>query len=105
MNCVCCRQLLDNINNIFCEIGTIIERKLSSNNSFENTDMTRLTGVVDMFKLLFEYMDVVFSKLRILDPTELEIEEIDTAIKGLEKLWRQLDLNITPKMHILLSYN
>ena len=63
--------------------------------------MTRLTGVVDMFKLLFEYMDIVFSKLRILDPTELEIEEIDTAIKGLEKLWRQLDLNITPKMHIL----
>ena len=101
MNGVCCRRLLDNIDNIFCEINTIIETKVSSKKSFVYTEMTRLTGVVDMFKLLFEYMDVVFSKLRILDPTKLEIEEIDTAIKGLEKLWRQLDLNITPKMHIL----
>ena len=101
MNGVCCRRLLDNIDNIFCEINTIIETKVSSKKSFVYTEMTRLTGVVDMFKLLFEYMDVVFSKLRILDPSESEIEEIDTAIKGLEKLWRQLDLNITPKMHIL----
>ena len=49
-------------------------------------------------------MHLVFSKLRILDPTKIEIEEIDTAIKGLDKLWRQLDLNITPKMHILTCH-
>ena len=47
---------------------------------------------------------LVFSKLRIIDPTVCEIEEMKLAIKGLEKVWDELDLSITPKMHILVHH-
>ena len=42
--------------------------------------------------------------MRILDPSEVEIKEIGKAIKVLEGLWKKLDLNITPKMHILTCH-
>ena len=54
-----------------------------------------------MFKSLFECMDLVFSKLRILDPSDDEINYIEEVINALEDLWLQLNLKITPKMHIL----
>ena len=63
-----------------------------------------LTKVIMTFKSLFECMDVVFYKLRMLDPTEAEIEEIDVSIKGLASIWKELDLNVTQKMHILICH-
>ena len=67
-------------------------------------NVSKLTSVIHTFKLLFECMDVVFAKLRILSPIEKEIKEIKMAIQALEKLWLELDLNITPKMHILTTH-
>ena len=66
--------------------------------------ITQLTKVIDTFRSLFDCIDLVFSKLRILDPTLAEVEEIKVSIKGLELLWNELDLSITPKMHILLEH-
>ena len=42
--------------------------------------------------------------LRILDPSEIEMEEMKVAVKELERLWNSLDLSITPKMHILTTH-
>ena len=103
MNGVCCRRLLDSVEIIFEEVNKLVKIKLESQGKQEN-DVMKLTAVVSIFKSLFEWMDMVFSKLRILDPTENEIEEMKRSISALEKLWMQLDLSITPKFHILTTH-
>ena len=104
MNGVCCRRLLDNVDVIFEKIMIVVSEKLSTKKTMCNEQKYQLTEVVSSFKSLFECIDVVFSKLRILDPTVEEIKEIENAIKALERLWIDLDLNVTPKMHILTTH-
>ena len=104
MNGVCCRRLLDNVDVIFENIQSMVKDKIAKNDENNKQNIELLFGVIDTFKDLFECMDIVFSKLRILDPSEVEIKEIGKAIKVLEGLWKKLDLNITPKMHILTCH-
>ena len=66
--------------------------------------MKTLTSVINKFQALFETTDVVFLHLRILDPTNEEIEVLRKGIKVLEKLWCEMDLVITPKVHILFIH-
>ena len=102
MNGVCCRRLLDNVDGIFEDIVvSMVKDKVYKDDKKNEQDLEKLTGFVSMFKALFECMDLVLSKLRILDPSDEEIKEIEQAIRALEGLWLDLDLNITPKMHIL----
>ena len=63
-----------------------------------------VTGVLGDFVYLFELMDMVFSKLWILDPTLEEIKGTETAIEELETIWRNLQLSITPKCDILFEH-
>ena len=49
-------------------------------------------------------MDLVFLTLQILYPTLDEIEMTQKGILKLEEIWRKLDLNITPKCHILFHH-
>ena len=49
-------------------------------------------------------MDVVFSKLRIIAPSETEINEIKVGIRVLETIWEELELSVTPKFHILVTH-
>ena len=49
-------------------------------------------------------MDVVFAGLRTMSPTEEEIVETKKATFVLETLWRNLELSITPKAHILFEH-
>ena len=77
--------------------------KTHKERDFEN-DKKLLTNTIDTFHYLLEITDVVFSHLRILSPTEEEIKETYEAIKMLENVWRDLDMYITPKAHILFSH-
>ena len=104
MNGVCCRRLLDNTKVIFEKVINLVHEKVSMNIRRKNNNVSQLTEVIDTFESLFECMDVVFSKLRILDPTMEEINEMTVGIKGLETLWIELDLSMTPKMHILCNH-
>ena len=105
MNGVCCRRLLDNVDEVFERIVSMVQQKMNSKKHTETTvPIEELTRVITRFNSLFDCMDVVFSKLRILDPTEGEIEEIDISIKGLAEIWKELDLSVTPKMHILICH-
>ena len=63
-----------------------------------------LTNTINLFQFLFETMDNVFSGLCIISPVENEINDLQNAIKMLESVWRELDLNITPKAHILFVH-
>ena len=51
-----------------------------------------------------ETMDVVFTNLRILAPSDKDIEETKKSIEVLKMLWTNLDINITPKAHILFVH-
>ena len=62
--------------------------------------VSKLTGVLNIFKSSFECMDLVFFELHILDPTDTEIKELRKAVQAFEKLWLDLDLNVTPKFQI-----
>ena len=104
MNGVCCRRLLDNTKVIFEKVINLVHEKVSMNIRRKNNNVSQLTEVIDTFESLFECMDVMFSKLRILDPTMEEINEMTVGIKGLETLWIELDLSMTPKMHILCNH-
>ena len=107
MNGVCCRRLLDETDVIVEKIQLLVKDKVSKRKRDDNkkcVPLSELTKVLGTFKSLFECIDLVFCKLRILDPTVEEIEEIKIAIKGLEQVWTELDLSITPKMHILLKH-
>ena len=67
---------MDNVDGIFKNILSMIAKNSEKNEK----DLERLFGAIHIFKALFEYMDLVFSKLRILDPSEDKIKEIDKAI-------------------------
>ena len=104
MNGVCSRRLLDNVDPIFDKIRKLMSDKLDQKKSLTQEKRDLLTKTLEDFYLLFEIMDVVFAKLRILDPTPDEIESMEVAIGMLEQVWRKLQLSITPKCHIMFDH-
>ena len=104
MNGVCCGLLLDETDVIFGKIKALVADKLKCSGNKSVIETNQIDSVLNTFKSLFDCMDVVFSKLCIIDPIEEDIEEMKMAIHGLEKVWRELDLTITPKMHILTNH-
>ena len=104
MNGVCCRRFLDNVDGIFNKVSLLVKLKVEKNDRDTKLNMSQLTVVIDTFKSLFKCMDVTFSKLRIIAPTEEEITEMKEAISTLENIWRELELSITPKFHILITH-
>ena len=104
MNRVCNRSLLDNTDSIFNDIIKLMVDTLTKRNQSQQW-IKLLTSVLDDFVYLFELMDVVFSKLHILDPATLgEIRSTEKVIEELEAIWRKLQLSIPPKCHILFDY-
>ena len=78
MNGVCCRRLLDETDVIFEKIQLLVKDKVSKRKIDDNkkyVPLSELTKVLGTFKSLFECIDLVFCKLRILDPTVEEIEK------------------------------
>ena len=105
MNGVCCRRLLDNVEVIFSKIRKLATERLTTNSNRDfDRDIITLTSVIDKFEALFDATDVVFSKLRLLDPTTNEMETMEKGIKVLKQMWNDLDLVITPKVHILFTH-
>ena len=105
MNGVCCRRLLDNLDTIFPKIKALTSERLRLNkNRNYDVDLRVLTEVIDKFEYLFEITDLVFSGLRVLGPTEEEINETERAIAMLESTWKDLEIFVTPKAHILFDH-
>ena len=104
MNGVCCRRLLDNVSDIFDEIKKVVSEKLSQDQSKTEWATQNITLVLDDFYHLFETADIVFSQLRILDPTLEEIENIKKSVRVFEKLWKNIELKKGPKLHILFDH-
>ena len=63
-----------------------------------------LTRVFPDYTNLFQVMDLSFSLLRIPAPTKDEIEEAKKTIFVLEQLWNKIEINITPKAHVMFTH-
>ena len=59
---------------------------------------------LDQFCSIFKTLDVVFLLLRIVDPTNDKMSKMERMIKELEVQWKQLQLEETPKYHILVRH-
>ena len=104
MNGVCSRRLLDNIDPIFDKVRKMMSEKLKTKSGLTKEKISLLTQVLEDFISLFDILDLVFSRLRILDPTAEEIESAEKGIQMLEFMWKKLQLSITPKCHILFDH-
>ena len=104
MNGVCCWRLLDNVEDIFKEVREESMRTLRMKSNLKEKEIEILTSVLNDFFSLFQLLDLVFSRLRVCDPSTEEIGKTEKAIKKLETMWRKLELNITPKCHILFDH-
>ena len=103
MNGVCCRRLLDNLDVIFEKIKKLLLDVLRLQSKTKK-EIDYITLVMDKFISLFETIDVVFFRLRTLDPTEEEINDAKKAVLVLEKLWEDIELKQGPKLHILFDH-
>lgn len=82
MNGVCCKRLLDSTEEVFEKVTSLIENKFETLSRGRNRLLSQITGVVDIFKSLFECMDVVFAKLRILDPSMKPKKVLKVEVKA-----------------------
>ena len=103
MNGVCCRRLLDSIDTIFDKVTKLVSEKLKERCKTKE-DIEYITLVLNKFRDLFEVVDLVFYRLRILDPTDEEIAKTTIAISVMNTLWKEMDLNKGPKLHILFDH-
>ena len=67
-------------------------------------ELENITLVCDKFRDIFEVVDLVFVRLRTLDPSVDEINKTKKAISVLNYLWDDLDLLKGPKLHILFDH-
>ena len=104
MNGVCCRRLLDNLDVIFEKIIKVVSDRMNNKQGTTDDDRDKITLILNKFRNLFEVVDLVFYRLRILDPTPEEIENVKKAISVLEYLWNDIELKEGPKLHILFDH-
>ena len=104
MNGICSRHLLDNAESIFEEIQRLTLEQLKMKKDNNDKDVEILTTPLDGIISLFEIIDLVFSTLRILDLSPVEIEVAEKGILKLEEMWRKLDSSITSKCHMLFKH-
>ena len=106
MNGVCCIRLLEYNSEVMKAIKEMCEKCLNSRNESEVQNCTHeeMEKTLESFSNIFEALDCVFSSLRIVDPTDGELQQTEKAVRILETMWRKMGLNITPKAHIAFNH-
>jgi hypothetical protein len=99
-NGVHCRKIMQEGDGLIDDIESYLKEfkhasKLADDNEIE--------VICDLIKRLLRTLNTVFSKLRMPHgtPVENDYEVLETAIGQAAKLWEELDLNYTPKFHLL----
>ena len=109
MHGVSCRRFLERLDIILKKLQTICDAKLDETTEIpaegdNRLEKTLIIQKIEEYRKLFLTMDMVFATLRILAPTEEEINEAREGARVLELIWRELGLKITPKAHILFKH-
>lgn len=105
LNGVCCNRFLYNVIDIIDELKTIAFKRLRSGEKQGRCSETDLDKKFETYLRAFEVMDLSFSLLRTINPTDEEIKHAKNAIAVLKNFWlHKLNLNVTPKAHILFEH-
>ena len=106
MNRVCCKRLLQNIPDILDIIKDLASKRLQHqiDANVNRATLIELTTCFQQFKNLFRTLNHTFSLLQIPGPNEDEINDIQNSLKVLEKLWKEIKINITPKAHVMFVH-
>ena len=106
MNGVCCKRLLQHINEIFDIIKKIATKRLQHqiHAGVNRCLFQELTSCFELYHNLFRTLDHTFSLLRIPGPNEEEIDDIRKSLLVLESLWREIKISITPKAHVMFVH-
>ena len=106
LNGMSCQKLLANAGQIMKRISDLCSEMWVKRNieGYAMIPQEELTKRMDLYKELFGVLDVVFSLLRQPAPTEDEILRLEKMTAVLERLWRQADMSITVKAHILFKH-
>ena len=107
MNVICCLHYLNNVEEIMEEVKNVAHERLqlTKRNHQKGKSKSKLTyKVLDNFVNLFWVMDLSFSLLCTPAPTKEEINEARKTVFVLEQLWKKMDINITPKAHVMVEH-
>ena len=105
MNGVACRRLLDDIEIIFPKVRDLAHERANLNrNRTTLIEHDKIDDILDQFLSIFQTLDVVFALLRLVDPTEEEMSNMEKIIDQLRMQWKKLELHETPKFHILTTH-
>ena len=106
MNGVCCKRLLQHINEILVvvkdEATTRLQQQIDA--GVDRCTLQELTSCFKLYRNLFRTLDHTFSLLRIPGPNEQEIDDIRKSLVVLESLWREIKISITPKAHVMFLH-
>jgi hypothetical protein len=100
-NGVCARLLLTKCEPIMTDIVAEI---LSGRKEAESLTEEMVRAKVGKYTRLLGCLDATVAGIRLINPTEIELTIIKQAIAGTMKLWRELQISVTTKAHILESH-
>ena len=102
-----CQRMSTNVTEIMNEVRVlsfeILNKRKDEGDNPLCTDQ-ELTDKLRLYQDIFEVMDSVFSLLRQIDPTEDEMDDLESMIKVLETLWDMAGLSHTVKAHMLFYH-
>ena len=64
-----------------------------------------LDSKLESYADLFQALDVTFSRLRTIYPTDDECDGLDLALRVLKRIWTTMAFSVTPKAHILFEHS
>ena len=97
-NGVSCRKILDNIENIMQQIKEVVKNGRKKPSNISDTEvLTKL----ERYECLMKMLDSTLAQMMIVNPTQLELKEFENRILKTMRLWRELNISVTTKAHLI----
>ena len=106
LNGVCCIRLLDKQKEVINALKIMCTRRREMPRT-HNVPCTlmELDSKLESYADLFQALDVTFSRLRTIYPTDDECDGLDLALRVLKRIWTTMAFSVTPKDHILFEHS
>ena len=71
----------------------------------DDEETNRIVATLEEHRRLFILQHSVYSKLRIVAPTEVEMKDTRNCVKEMERQWRKMAISVTPKAHLIFVHS
>ena len=100
-----CINLLKNANKIIDEIRSECIEILENKGTNSRISRDTVIATLEEHRRLFILQHSVYSKLRIVAPTEAEMKDTRNCVKEMERQWRKMAISVTPKAHLIFVHS